>query len=78
MKFGGIAFLRDLPDLRDPVSESVSGVPTGVSTGQPGVNNFYCSIKNKMCKSINAPGFICSASLKKRNLVVIKENEVLW
>lgn len=43
VKFGGIAFLRDLPDLRDPVSESVSGVPTGVSAGRPGGNNFYCS-----------------------------------
>ena len=48
IKFEGIAFLRDLPDLRDPVSESVSGVPT-----EPGVNNFYCSFK-KIGLSINA------------------------
>ena len=35
-------------------------------------------LENKICKSINAPGFICSASLKKRILVVKEENEVLW
>jgi len=53
----GSVRLRDLPDLRDPVSESVSGVPT-----EPGVNNFYCSFL-KTGLSINAFWFICLENL---------------